>query len=148
MTKVLVTKPRRKIWGDNLKNLFNEVKFISEQIYKKFAQDSYTFYLNYFPYFRLVGCCGNYQHHFLVVRKDSCRQNINCSHRIATNEFKCFYFCLHFYDAFKKWCGIINAVLVVSYTFKKPLLIANSVRKLTFEGLLSEINYLMSIFLK
>ena len=65
------------------------------------------------------------------------RQNINCSHRIATNEFECFYFCLHFYDAFKKRCSIINAVLIVSYTLKKPLLIANSVRKLTFEGLLS-----------
>ena len=64
-------KPRRKIWGDNLKNLFDEVKFISEQIYKKFAQDSNTFFLNYFPYFRLAGCYGNYQHHFLVVRKDS-----------------------------------------------------------------------------
>ena len=60
-----------------------------------------------------------------------------CLHNIHIVEFECFYFCLPFYDAFKKWCGIINAVLVVSYTLKKTLLIANSVRKLTFESLLS-----------
>ena len=67
---VLVKKPRRKILGDNLKNLFDEVKYISERIYHKFADDCKEFRYNYFPYFKLVRCYGNYQYHFLVVTKN------------------------------------------------------------------------------
>ena len=67
---VLVKKPRGKILGDNLKHLFDEVKYISERIYHKFADDCKEFRYNYFPYFKLVRCYVNYKYHFLVVRKD------------------------------------------------------------------------------
>ena len=67
---VLIKKPRGKILGDNLKNLFDEVKYISERIYHKFADNCKEFRYNYFPYFKLVSCYGNYQYHFLVVKKD------------------------------------------------------------------------------
>ena len=67
---VLVKKPRGKILGDNLKHLFDEVKYISERIYHKFADDCKEFRYNYFPYFKLVRCYGNYQYHFLVVTKN------------------------------------------------------------------------------
>ena len=43
---------------------------ISERIYHKFADDCKEFRYNYFPYFKLVRCYGNYQYHFLVVSKD------------------------------------------------------------------------------
>ena len=67
---VLVKKPRGKILGDNLKHLFDEVKYISERIYHKFADDCKEFLYNYFQYFKLVTCYGNFQYHFLVFRKD------------------------------------------------------------------------------
>ena len=67
---VLVKKLRGKILGDNLRNLFNDVKYISEKIYNKFPDDYKSFRYNYFPYFKLVRCYGNYQYHFLVVKKD------------------------------------------------------------------------------
>ena len=62
---VLVKKHRGKILGD----LFIDVKYISEKIYNKFADDSKSFRYDYFPYFKLVRCYGNYQYHFLVVKK-------------------------------------------------------------------------------
>ena len=64
---VLVRKPRRKILEENLKNLLDKVKHIFEGIYNKFAEDSNSFRYNYFPYFKLVKCYGNYQYHVLVV---------------------------------------------------------------------------------
>ena len=67
---VLVRKPTRKILEQNLKNLLDKVKHIFEGIYNKFAEDSKSFCYNYFPYFKLVKCCGNYQYHVLVVSKD------------------------------------------------------------------------------
>ena len=67
---VLAKKPRGKILGENLKKLLDKVKHISERIHNKFAEDSNSFGYNYFPYFQLVICYGNYQYHFLVVRKD------------------------------------------------------------------------------
>ena len=53
---VLVKKPRGKILGDNLKNLFDEIKYISERIYHKFADDCKEFCYNYFSYFKFVRC--------------------------------------------------------------------------------------------
>ena len=61
---VLVGKSRVKILGDSLKNLFHQIKFISERIYNKFSEDSNAFPYNFFPYFKLVRCYGNYQYHF------------------------------------------------------------------------------------
>ena len=57
---VLVKKPRAKILGENLRNLFDDVKYISEKIYNKFADDAKSFPYDYFPYCKLVGCYGNY----------------------------------------------------------------------------------------
>ena len=47
------------------------------------------------------------------------RQNVVRSHKIFTNEFVCTYFCLHFYDAFKKMCGITNAIAIESYNLRE-----------------------------
>lgn len=67
---VLIKKPRRKILGDNLKNLLDKVKQISEKERNKFAEDYNTFQYNYFRHFKLVKYYGNYQYHFLAIRKD------------------------------------------------------------------------------
>ena len=67
---VLVKKPRGKILGDNLRNLFNDVKYISKKIYNKFADDSKWFRSEHFPCFKLMRSYGNCQYHFLVVKKD------------------------------------------------------------------------------
>ena len=66
----LVKKPRGKILNDDLKYLYDKVQYISENIYKKFAQDSKEFCYGFFPYFKLVKFYGNYHYHFLDVRKD------------------------------------------------------------------------------
>ena len=65
---VLIKKPRRKIIGDDMKRLFEDVKNLSEQIYMQFGDLSNSF--PYFPYFKLIRCYGNYRYHFLVIRKD------------------------------------------------------------------------------
>ena len=73
---VLVKKPRGKILNDNLKYLCNNVQLISENIYKKYAEEfmvknyAEEFSYGYFPYFKLVKCYGNYHYHFLVVKRD------------------------------------------------------------------------------
>ena len=67
---VHVKKPRVKILADNLRNLFNDVKYISEETYNKFADDSKWFHCEYFPCFKLMRNYGNCQCHFLVVKKD------------------------------------------------------------------------------
>ena len=45
---VLVKKARGMILGDNLKHLFDNVKYLSEEIYNKFAENSNSFQYNYF----------------------------------------------------------------------------------------------------
>ena len=85
-----------------------------------------VFCLNYFPYFKLVRCYGNYHYHFLVVRKDyheRVRQNIVCFHQILTTEFVCLYF----FDASKKTCSITNAVVIESYTLRESLCLLQTV---------------------
>ena len=67
---VLIRKPRGKILNDDLNSMFENVKYISEKIYRKFAENSSSFRYKFFPYFKLVRCYGSYQYHFLVVRKD------------------------------------------------------------------------------
>ena len=67
---VLIKKPKGKILGDSLKNLFEDVKYISERVYKKFSNQSNRFKYKFFPYFKLVRSHGSYQYHFLVVRQD------------------------------------------------------------------------------
>lgn len=122
---VLVKKPRGKILGGQFEK-FIWRKFISERIYKKFAEDCNAFLKNYFPYFKLVRCYGNYHYHFLVVRKDyheRVSQNIVCFHQILTTEFVCLYF----FDASKKTCSITNAVVIENYTLRESLCLLQTV---------------------
>ena len=67
---VLIKKPRGKITGESLKNLFENVKYISERLYKKFSDQPDRFRYKFFPYFKFIRSYGNYQYHFLVVRQD------------------------------------------------------------------------------
>lgn len=67
---VLIKKPRGKILGENLKHLFDDVKYISENVYRKFSNQSNRLRYNFFPYFKLVCCYGNNHYHCLVVRHD------------------------------------------------------------------------------
>ena len=67
---VLTRKPRGKILGDDLRFMTENVKYISEKIYRSFARHSNDFKYKFFPYFKWVRCYNNYQYHFLVVRKD------------------------------------------------------------------------------
>ena len=67
---VLINKPRGKILGDNLKQLFDDIKYISKKVYRQFSDQCNSFRHQFFLYFKLVRCYSNYQYHFLVVRKD------------------------------------------------------------------------------
>ena len=67
---VQLRKARGRILGDDYRFMIENVKYISENIYRSFARRSSYFVYKFFPYFKLVRCCGNYQFHFLVVRKD------------------------------------------------------------------------------
>ena len=67
---VLIKKPRGKTIGESLKNLFENVKYISERLYKKFSDQSDRFRYKFFLYFKFIRSYGNNQYHFLVVRQD------------------------------------------------------------------------------
>ena len=53
---VLIKKPRGKILNEDLKFMFKNVQYISENIYRKFAENSSSFRYKFFPYFKLVRC--------------------------------------------------------------------------------------------
>ena len=83
--------------------MINNVKCISENIYRIYSDKPSTFRYRCFPYFKLVRKCGSYQHNFLVVRKvyQFEKMNVshhfdNCSFRIEIDETSLFYFCDHF----------------------------------------------------
>ena len=67
---VLIRKPRGKILNKNLVDMFDSVKSLSEKICFEHAELSTTFRYRYFPCVKLIRCYGNYQYHFLVVRKN------------------------------------------------------------------------------
>ena len=69
---VLVIKPRGKILNDDKIFLYDTVRQLSEDIYKKYAKNCTEFSHNFFPYFKFVKCYGNCHYHFLVVKKDYC----------------------------------------------------------------------------
>ena len=50
--------------------MYDKLKEITEEIYRKYAFASSNFEQQFFPYIKLVRSCGNYQYHFLVVKKD------------------------------------------------------------------------------
>ena len=67
---VLVKRYRGKILGDIQKELFDDLKAITEDIHKDYTLRSKEFEREYFPYFKLVKSYDNYQFHFLVIKKD------------------------------------------------------------------------------
>lgn len=67
---VLIKRPRGKILGEKRKYLYENLKEITENIYRKYASDSSDFERQYFPYLKLIKCYGNYHYHFLVAKKD------------------------------------------------------------------------------
>ena len=69
---VFVKSPRGKILNDDRTFLYDTVQRLPGDIYKKYAKSCTEFSHNYFPYFKLVKCYGNYHYHFLVVKKDYC----------------------------------------------------------------------------
>ena len=69
----LIRKPRGKILTTDLEILFRRVKSIPNKVYHKCSRISSMFRYRYFPYFKLVKCCGNFHYHFFVIRKDHLR---------------------------------------------------------------------------
>ena len=67
---VLIRKPRGKILGDDLRFMIDNIKYISEKIYRNFAGYSKDFRYDLFPCFKLVESYSSYQYHFLVVKKE------------------------------------------------------------------------------
>ena len=67
---MLIGKPRGKILDETFKDMADDVKYISEKVYRKFSEQSNRFKHKYFAYFKLVRWCGGYQYHFLVVKQD------------------------------------------------------------------------------
>ena len=67
---VLIRKPREKILNVDSNFMFENVKYISEKICRKFTENSSSFRYKFFPYYKLVRCYGSYQYYFLVIRKD------------------------------------------------------------------------------
>ena len=51
---VLITKPRGKILGDDYRFTIENMKYISEKIYRSFARKTSDFRYKFFPYFKLV----------------------------------------------------------------------------------------------
>ena len=70
---VLIKRCRGKILGERQKFLFDNLKEITKNVYKEYALKSKEFERDYFPYFKLVKSYGNYQFHFLVIKKDYVR---------------------------------------------------------------------------
>ena len=81
---VLIKRYRGKLLGEKRKYLYENLKKITENIYRQNASYSKEFEREYFPYLKLVKCYGNYQYHFLVVKKDytNCGRNSNKTLRI------------------------------------------------------------------
>ena len=67
---VLIRNLRGKILYESFKNMIDDVKYISEKVYKKFSDQSNRFMYKFLPYFKLVRCYGGYRYHFLAVRQD------------------------------------------------------------------------------
>ena len=53
---VLIRKPRGKILNENLVDMFDSVKSLSEKIYSEYAELSTTSRYRYFPYVKLIRC--------------------------------------------------------------------------------------------
>ena len=78
--------------------MFENVKEITENIYKQFALYPKEFETDYFPYFKLVKIYENYQYHFLVIKKDYTNNGRN---QINPWEYNCLQFCPHFFEVYR-----------------------------------------------
>ena len=63
------------------------------------------------------------------MNSDNEPHHIMRQYRINTNDFDCFYFCPHFYDALKKTCSITDAVVIESYELREALSYCKSYQK-------------------
>ena len=67
---VLIKPKRGKTLRLKGKQMFENLKKITEKIYDKYSRISSAFYRNYFPYFKLIKSYGGYHIHFLVIKKE------------------------------------------------------------------------------
>ena len=67
---MLIKRRRRKILGIKRKQMFENLKKITKEIYNKYTRLSPTFYKSYFPCFKLAKNYGGYHFHFLVIKKE------------------------------------------------------------------------------
>ena len=67
---VLIRMSWGKIFDEACKNMYENIKSLSEKIYNEFSEKSKQFKYNSFPYFKSVRCYRIFHYHFLVVRKD------------------------------------------------------------------------------
>ena len=70
---ILIRKKRGKILGDSRKELFENVKNITENVYNNYARNcnKITITINdYFPYCKLIRNYENVHFHFLVIRNE------------------------------------------------------------------------------
>ena len=63
-----IRKKRGKILGDSRKELFEDVKNITENVYNNYARSCNKITFNYFLYYKLIRNYGNFHFHFLVIR--------------------------------------------------------------------------------
>ena len=58
---MLKKKPRGKVPRDNMKRLFEDIKYLLEKVYMQFSDLSKSFQRRFFTYLKFVRCYGNYQ---------------------------------------------------------------------------------------
>ena len=67
---VVIRKPRGEILGETFKDMTDDVKYISEKVYRKFSEQSSRFRYKYFPYLNWLGGVAAINIIFLVVKQD------------------------------------------------------------------------------
>ena len=70
---VLIKRYRGKILAERQKFLFDNLKEITENVYKEYVLKWKEFERDYFLYFKLAKSYINYQFHFVVIKKDYIR---------------------------------------------------------------------------
>ena len=58
---MLKKKPRGKVLRDNMKRLFEDIKYLLEKVYMQFSDLLKSFQHRFFTYLKFVRCYDNYQ---------------------------------------------------------------------------------------
>ena len=58
---MLKKKPRGKVLRDNMKRLFEDIKYLLEKVYMRFSDLLKSFQHRFFTYLKFVRCYDNYQ---------------------------------------------------------------------------------------